>query len=618
MKRALTSFLLLILYLSVYAQVKPFCFAQLTDIHINGDSPSQLDALKNSVQQINSTENVDFVIVTGDLTDNGDMESMLNVKRCLNRLRMPYYVCMGNHETTWSASGCMAYGRIFGKEHYSLDKNGVRFLFFNSGPLLKMALGHVSPGVISWAKRKIQEAKEHSMPVIAVTHYPMKEGDVDNWYEVTDAFRETGNLKLFIGGHYHRLRNWDYDGIPGILMRSNLPDKEGRSGYGLYEVTPDSIRAFLHNYGEEKQFLGAFSLKSIPYLASGKAEKYPDYSDNVRFPDVKELWVKQTGGAIYGSPAVEKNRVFIGDDDGFVKAFNLKNGKELWSFHTEHRVIGGPAVQKGIVVVGSADKFIYGLDAKCGRLLWKVPASQPVLGAVSIDKGIAFVGSGDSVFRAIDIKTGHIVWKYQTVPGYVMTKPLVTEDKVIFGAWDNTLYCLDKRDGKELWKWTNGLKDMHYSPAQVWPVSSNDRVFIVDPKRAMTAIDINTGKTIWRTFQSKVRESIGLSEDGKRIYAKTMQDSVVCYDALSDVPRQIWATDVQFGYEHGPCMLPEKDGIVYGSTKEGLTFALEGLTGKLLWRHKNGNSLMNTVVPSGRKQLLFTSTSGELGLLKFE
>ena len=55
-----------------------------------------------------------------------------------------------------------------------------------------------------------------------------------------------------------------------------------------------------------------------------------------------------------------------------------------------------------------------------------------------------------------------------------------------------------------------------------------------------------------------------------------------------------------------------------GSTKEGMIFALEAKTGKLLWRHKIGNSLINTVVPVGKKRVLFTATSGEVGLLKFK
>lgn len=96
----------------------------------------------------------------------------------------------------------------------------------------------------------------------------------------------------------------------------------------------------------------------------------------------------------------------------------------------------------------------------------------------------------------------------------------------------------------------------------------------------MTAIEIETGNTVWRTFQSMVRETIGLSEDGERIYSKTMNDSIVCYSTKGSHPHELWASNVGFGYEHAPSMQVEKDGIVFGSTKEGLIFALEAKTGK--------------------------------------
>ena len=157
---------------------------------------------------------------------------------------------------------------------------------------------------------------------------------------------------------------------------------------------------------------------------------------------------------------------------------------------------------------------------------------------------------------------------------------------------------------------------MHFSPAAVWPVAAQGKVFITDPQRAMTAIDLQTGNTVWRTFQSMVRETIGLSEDGERVYSKTMNDSIVCYATRGDVPQELWASNVGFGYEHAPSMQVEKDGVVFGSTKEGLVFALEGRSGRVLWKHKIGNSLISTVVPLNGREVLFTATSGEVGLLR--
>lgn len=596
------------------AQHGTFRFAQLTDLHLSGNDPNPMEDLLRSVAQINATDSIDFVLVTGDISEAGDRQTMESVKSCLDLLKAKYYITMGNHETKWSESGCTDFAAIFGGERFAFEHKGVIFLGFNSGPLMRMAYGHVVPQDLQWIKEEI-EKRGKDKPVILVTHYPMLEGDVDNWYEVTDAVRPY-NIRLFVGGHYHRNKDFRYDGIPGILMRSNLRDQDGKPGYGIYEVTEDSILVYTQRIGEEKEKWAAFSLDEPYYDHNGKAEKYPDFSVNQEYAQVKEQWLLQTGAGIYCSPAVEGDKVFVGDDMGRLTAYTLKKGKQLWSYQTGKRIVGTPAAADGVVVFGSADKCIYGLNTKDGSLLWKVEAAEPVLGAVTIENGVAYIGASDHTFRAIKLHSGKVLWAYDQVKGYIETKPLIAGEKVIFGAWDNTLYALNKADGKELWKWTHGLPGIHYSPAAVWPVAANGKVFISDPKRALTAIDLETGETVWRTFQSQVRETMGLSEDGSRIYSKTMNDSIVSYSTEGREPREVWASNVGFGYEHAPSMQVEKDGVMFGSTKEGLIFALEGTTGRVLWKHKVGNSLISTVVPLNGREVLFTSTSGEVGLLK--
>ena len=598
------------------AQSVSFRFAHLTDLHISPSNPNPTEDLLRSVAQINATDNIDFVLVTGDITEEGDRACLEKAKSCLDLLKVKYYVALGNHETKWSDSGCTAFGEVFGYERFEFEHKGFLFLGFNSGPLMRMAYGHVVPQDIRWMTECMEKAGKDK-PVMLVTHYPLMDGDVDNWYEVTDAVRPY-NVRLFIGGHYHANKNQRYDGIPGILMRSNLRDKDGKQGYGIYEVTEDSINVYCQRIGEKPEQWASFSLTESYYDRNGKADKYPDFSVNKEYLKVKEQWIVQTGVGIYCSPAVEKDKVFVGDDMGYLTAYTLKNGKKLWSFSSGKRIIGTPAVSNGIVVFGSADRNIYGLNAENGELLWKIEATEPVIGAVTIDNGLAYVGASDHTFRAIDIHTGKVIWKYTEVKGYIETKPLITDNKVIFGAWDNTLYALDKNNGKELWKWTGGLTRMHFSPAAVWPVAAEGKVFIADPQRALTAIDLENGETVWRTFESQVRETVGLSEDGQQIYSKTMNDSIVCFATQGDAPKKLWASNVGFGYEHAPSMPQEKEGVMYGSTKEGLIFALDAKTGKVIWKHKIGNSLINTVVPLNKKEVLFTATSGEVGLLRMK
>lgn len=602
------------LVLGAQSQQSCFRFAHLTDLHISPNNAQPTEDLLRSVAQLNATDGLDFVIVTGDLTEEGDRASLEKVKSCLDLLKMPHYTVLGNHETKWSESGCTAFAEIFGAERFKLEHKGFLFLGFNSGPLMRMAYGHVVPQDIRWMEEEMKKAGKEQKVILA-THYPMMEGDVDNWYQVTDAVRPY-NVRLFIGGHYHRDRELRYDGIPGVLVRSNLRDREGKPGYGIYEVTEDSIRVYTQRIGEQPVRWAGFSLEKEYYDPQGKAEKYPDFSVNQTYDKVKREWLIQTGVGIYCSPAVGHGQVFVGDDLGQLTAYRMKDGKKGWTFHTGKRIVGGPAVKDETVVVGSADGHIYGLNAATGELRWKVTAAGPVLGAITIDGDKAYVGASDGTFRAIQIQTGEVVWSYTGVKGYVECQPLIDGDNVVFGAWDNTLYALNKHTGKEVWKWTGGLTRMHFSPAAVWPVAAHRKIFIADPKRALTAINRETGETVWRTYQSQVRESIGISEDRERIYAKTMNDSIVCYSAVEDKPKQVWATSVGFGYEHAPSMLMEKEQTVYGSTKEGLLFALDARSGALLWKHKVGNSLINTVCPLGKNKVLFTATSGEVGILK--
>ena len=590
-----------------------FRFALLTDLHVSGDSLAYND-LRKSVEQINKTKDIDFVIVSGDVTEEGDRASLKRVKSLLDLLKMKYYITSGNHETKWSESGATDFGHIFGSDRFKFEYNGILFLGFNSGPVIRMADGHVSPQDISWMKKELATFGKDK-PAILVTHYPLQEGDVDNWYDVTDAVRQY-NIRAFLGGHYHRNLLFNYDGIPGIICRSNLRGKEKVGGYSVFEVTPDSLLVYEQKIGNEPEKWASYSLRKSYYNSDDYGYKRPDYSINKEYDKVKEIWIVKTSAGIYSSPVIYNKNVYVGDDLGFLSCYSLSSGKKMWEFKSENRIVGTPAASNGVVVFGSADKKIYGVNAKTGKLCWECPAKEAVLGAVTIDNGIAYIGASDHTFRAIDVKTGKLRWEYTDVKGYIETKPLIYEDKVIFGAWDNNLYALDKESGRELWKWNGNLTRMHFSPAAVWPVAANGKVFITDPQRAMTAIDVNSGKTIWRTFQSTVRETIGLSSDKRRLYSKTMQDSVVCFSTEGNVPKQIWATDVKFGYEHAPSMLVEKDGVVFGSTKSGVVFALEAFSGKLLWKHKVGNSLISTVVPLSATECVFTSTSGELGILK--
>ena len=591
-----------------------FSFALLTDTHISSSNPRPMEDLQRSIAEINQNPAIEFVVVTGDLTENGDRASIQAIKDELEKLNVPYYAASGNHETTWSESGVMDFSRVFGDSRFAFTHNGMYFIGFNSGPVIRMADGHVAPQDIAWLKHNLDSVSASgNTPIFVFTHYPLRNGDVDNWYEVTDVLREH-NVQCIMGGHYHRNLLFDCDGIADVLNRSNLRDKDGVNGYSIISIT-DSIRFNEKRIGEEAKHWLSLPFEQKTYGASNQALR-PNFDVNKEYANVKRVWHKALKGGIYSTPVTDGKSLFIGDDVGVMYSLNLRSGKTNWSFDTGMRIVGSPAVSEGVVVFGSANYNIYGLDAETGKELWHITTQQAVMGAATIHEGIAYIGGGDGRMFAIDIKTGKVKWTFDELKNYVLTRPLVYNDKLYFGCWDTYIYALNLTDGSLAWKWNNGNGNTKLSPASVWPVAANGKLFITAPDRYFTCLDAETGEQIWRTKEYKVRETVGLSEDGQTVYSKCMWDTIVAMDATTHEPITRWATHADFGYEHNPAMPLEKDGTLWVSTKNGLLLGMDAQTGKVLWRHKIGNSILNTPLPLGAKECVFTSSEGTITYIR--
>ncbi|MDR3350964.1 MAG: PQQ-binding-like beta-propeller repeat protein [Prevotellaceae bacterium] len=604
---------------AAHGQLPSTRFAVITDTHLNRNNPQPEEEFRRSVEDMNADTTIRFVLATGDLTESGDRESLQKAKNLLDRLHVKYCAVSGNHETKWSESGVTDFGNIFGGERFAFEQGGVWFFGFNTGPIIRMMDGHISPADIAWLEGELAALPE-GQPVILVTHYPLRDEDVDNWCDLTDAVRGY-NIRAFIGGHYHSNRMFSYDGIPAFICRSNLRDAaDSTGGYSVFDVTADSIIVYERQPGKALRRWGACSMKDERQKGTGECRSRADRLSaiNTQYPQVREVWRTAGAAAFYAPPAVHRRRVYAGDDNGVFSCYSLDNGALLWRFAAGRRITGAAAVNDNAVIFGSADRHIYCLHPLTGALQWKFAAGEAVLGAATIEGNTVYIGASDHTFRALDIATGQPVWEYTEVRGYIETRPLVYNNAVIFGAWDETLYALDKHTGGLLWKWRGGRPGMLYSPAAVWPAAANGKIFITAPDRYLTAIDAATGATVWRTGESSVRETVGVSADGERVYSKTMQDSVVCFSATAGVPQRLWTTNAGYGYDHAPSMPVESGGVVYGSTKNGLIFALDGQSGRLLWKHKTGNSIINTIYPLNDRECVYTGGDGFIGLLRYE
>ena len=82
-----------------------------TDIHVTPGN-AQDSLFRVAVAEANASD-AELVIFGGDLTNTGSDEELEHVYGLMSQLEKPWFTVMGNHETTWSESGC-AYSAMTG------------------------------------------------------------------------------------------------------------------------------------------------------------------------------------------------------------------------------------------------------------------------------------------------------------------------------------------------------------------------------------------------------------------------------------------------------------------------------------------------------------------------
>lgn len=605
-------FLFVFLISTLSLSQRTFRFAWLSDIHIG--YPTAEEDLKISVNDINSFNDIDFTIISGDITAIGSLKELTLAKEILDQLKKPYFIIPGNHDCKWSESGGTDFIKLWGYDRFVFEYDKYLFIGLHQGPRMRMADGFWAPEDLRWLDSILISQTEINKPIIFVTHYPL-DRSIANWFEVLDKLKNYNTLAALFG-HGHKNITYNFEGIPGVMGRSNLRADKIVGGYTISEVRNDSMFFFERIPENEINFWHSLSL----YQREFNYEELirPDFSVNEKFPQVKEVWSFNAGYTIGSSAVAYKENIICADASGKVYSINLNDGNVNWKFQANGPIYSTPSLSEDLIVFGSADSSIYCVNGNDGNLLWSYKTNAAVLGSPAIEGEIVYIGGSDRKFRSINLITGKLIWEFSGLNGFVETKPVIYDNKILFGVWDEHFYCLNKNSGKLEWKWRNERRGVFYSPAACWAVANNGVVFFAAPDRTLNAIEIETGKTLWRTGKFEVRETLGISEDNNLIYARTINDTIFALQAASELKEPVWITNAGFGYDISSAQIVEKDEIIFYPTKTGELYALRSNNGEILWIHKLSTGYVNTVTPISKNKIITTGFDGMIKLISVE
>jgi len=279
--------------------------------------------------------------------------------------------------------------------------------------------------------------------------------------------------------------------------------------------------------------------------------------------------------SVIGNPALQGNRIFIGDENGKVYALDRDTGCEDWIFTAGNGVRTMPLIERvgerWLVFFGDRSANVYALDATTGRQVWKtkvedhqaailtgapqfvrladdpvserlivpVSSSEEGLGAVPVYECCSFQGS----VLTLDASNGMIVW--QT---YAIQAPVRETGEGRFGPSGAAIWSAPTID-RELGQLYVTTGDAYSAPAD----SATD---------ALLALDLVSGDILW--------SHQGTADDIWTVMCMTPNASDDC------------GPDQDYG---SPAMIVSTgtDNMLVAGQKSGIVRGFDRRSGEVLW-----------------------------------
>lgn len=214
-------------------------FVQVADAHLSTDSEYSQKILQSAVEDINNQSEISFVVFTGDNINNPTQENLRKFVEIVSKLKVPYYVVLGNHDVYKSKDmSKVRYYEILRERHifypqrhpnYEFKKNGFVFIIVDGAKeVIPGAVGYYRKDTLEWLDAELTKNEQNS--VIILQHFPVEypEGaetrlKTHKTYRVED-YREIlekhHNVLAVVSGHFHTNFETMKDGVYHISSPS--------------------------------------------------------------------------------------------------------------------------------------------------------------------------------------------------------------------------------------------------------------------------------------------------------------------------------------------------------------------------------------------------------------
>ena len=222
-------------------------FIQVTDVHLNDTNEYSKKVLASAVEDINNQQDISFVVFTGDNIGSPKEENLRAFLKIVNKLNVPYYFVLGNHDV-YKSNG-LSKVRYFElikshklffpqrKPNYKFSKNGFVFLIVDGAKeVIPGSVGYYRKDTLDWVNKELRKNKKKN--VVIFQHFPVEYPSISEskikthkTYKVEEyqaLLEKHDNVLAVVSGHFH-------------VNSENMKN-------GVYHITTPALLTLPHSY----------------------------------------------------------------------------------------------------------------------------------------------------------------------------------------------------------------------------------------------------------------------------------------------------------------------------------------------------------------------------------
>ncbi len=266
--------------------------------------------------------------------------------------------------------------------------------------------------------------------------------------------------------------------------------------------------------------------------------------------------------------------------------YNGSNELELlWEFRADSTISSSFSVGPWGVLFGTVNGTLYNLDPAACDILWTHRMGGPIEATptYSPDTGLIIAADNTGMVKAIHATNGTVKWVWQSgTGGDIRSSPLVVDGRVVFGSYDDSVYCLDELTGEQHWKFIGCSGWVHTSPSY-----HNGNIFFGSCDGLLRCVDILNGRETWSYQADYIPSSPAVSD--AMVYFGSYDGNLYCLDA--DTGDLSWNRSLGDGISSSPAV--DGDVVVVGCDN-GILYCFNAVNGTPIWERNMGMDRMES------------------------